>query len=300
MSSLTVGHSLYPVSGRLSSSSSMSPSASPLGITPRLTARLSGRFRRLEDITGPTVMTTSTAGTAYSRGPSMHKIPSSKPPPASPHSSAYPPFLILFPWTEEPSDVPAVNHWFRVSERVWDSAHAQLQQAVRRHKAYADARRSSTPVYCPGDKVLISTRDLCLRLPSRKLSPRYIGPFTIKRQINEVTFRLQLPARYRIHPSFHVSLLQPVSPSVTEPDEPAVPPPPEIIEEPLVFRRLGIIASRRWGGLLEYLDWLGRIRDGRKVLGGPGRCAGSLSPVRVSPEPPWPSRTQRLSPSPSP
>ncbi len=192
----------------------------------------------------------------------------------------------LFPWTEEPSDVPAVNHWFQVSERVWDSAHAQLQQAVRRHKTYADARRSSTPVYCPGDKVLISTRDLCLRLPSRKLSPRYIGPFTIKRQINEVTFRLQLPAQYRIHPSFHVSLLEPVSPSVTEPDEPAVPPPPEIIEEPLVFRMLGIVASRRWGGLLEYLDLLGRIRDGRKVLGGPGRCSGSLSPGRVSPEPP--------------
>ncbi len=37
----------------------------------------------------PTVMITSTAGTASSRGPSMHKIPSSKPPPASPCSSAF-------------------------------------------------------------------------------------------------------------------------------------------------------------------------------------------------------------------
>ncbi len=70
------GPQFVSVSGRLSSSSSMSLSASSLGITPRLMARLSGRFRRLGDITGPTVMTTSTAGTAYSRGPSMHKIPS--------------------------------------------------------------------------------------------------------------------------------------------------------------------------------------------------------------------------------
>ncbi len=159
----------------------------------------------------------------------------------------------LFPWTEEPTDVPAVDHWFRASERVWDSAHVQLQQAVRRHKIFADARRSSTPTYHPGDKVWLSTR-----LPCRKLSPRYIGPFTIERQINEVTFRLQLPARYRIHPSFHVSLLKPVSPSVTESEEPAVPPPPEVIEEPLVYRVQDILDSRRRGGRLEYLiDWEG-------------------------------------------
>ncbi len=98
----------------------------------------------------------------------------------------------LFPWTEEPSDIPAVDHWFRVSKRVWDSAHVQLQQAVRRHKTYADACRSSTPIYHPG------------------------------------------------------------------PDEPAVPPPPKVMEEPLVYRVQDILDSRRWGGRLEYLiDWEG-------------------------------------------
>ncbi len=103
---------------------------------PRPTARLGGRYRKLGGISGPTAMTTSTAGTASSRGPSMHKILSSKPPPASPPSSAYSATNPLcFPWMEEPSDVPAVDHWFRVSERVWDSAHIHLQQAVRRHKS---------------------------------------------------------------------------------------------------------------------------------------------------------------------
>ncbi len=256
MSSPTVGPSLSPVSGRLSSSSSMSPSASPQVITPRLTARLSGRFRRLGDISGPTVMTTSTAGTASSRGPSMHKIPSSKPPPASPLSSAYSATNPLcFPGQKSP---PTFQLSTTCSERVWDSAHVQLQHAVRRHKTYADACRSSTPVYHHGDKVWLSTRGLRLCLPCRKLSPRYIGPFTIERQITEVTFHLQLPARYRIHPAFHVSLLKPVSPSVTDPDEPAVPPPPEIIEEPLVYRVQDILDSRRRGGRLEYLiDWEG-------------------------------------------
>ncbi len=45
----------------------------------------------------------------------------------------------LFPWTEEPSEVPAVDYWFRESERVWDSMHIHLQRAVRRHKFLADA-----------------------------------------------------------------------------------------------------------------------------------------------------------------
>ncbi|KAI2667189.1 Transposon Tf2-8 polyprotein [Labeo rohita] len=126
----------------------------------------------------------------------------------------------LFPWTEEPSNVPAVDHWFRESERVWDSAHHHLQRA---------------------------------------LSPRYIGPFRILRQINNVTYQLQLPPRYRIHPTFHVSLLKPFSPSATDaPRAEAEPPPPEILDQPSVFTVREILDSRRRGGRLEYLiDWEG-------------------------------------------
>ncbi len=90
----------------------------------------------------------------------------------------------LFPWTEEPSEVPAVDYWFRESERVWDSAHIHLQRAVRRHKFFADVRQSDPPRYQPGDRFWLSTRDLCLRLPCKKLSPCYIGPFPIRTSSN--------------------------------------------------------------------------------------------------------------------
>ncbi|KAK3575529.1 hypothetical protein QTP86_029273 [Hemibagrus guttatus] len=53
----------------------------------------------------------------------------------------------LFPWSGEPSDVPAVDHWFRESERVWGSAHHQLQRALRRRRLTADHRRSDAPAY---------------------------------------------------------------------------------------------------------------------------------------------------------
>ncbi len=124
-------------------------------------------------------------------------------------------------------EVPAVDHWFRESERVWDSAHVHLQWAVRRHKANSDTRRSTNPIYQPGDRVWLSTLDIHLRLPCKKLSPRYIGPFRVMRRINEVTYRLHLPDQYRILPTFHVSLLKPFTNPLLHPStEHELPTPP--------------------------------------------------------------------------
>ncbi len=167
----------------------------------------------------------------------------------------------LFPWDGEPSDVSGVDYWFRESERVWDKGHHHLRRAMGRRKMKADLRRSDSPPYQPGQKVWLSTRDIRLRLPCKKLAPRYIGHFIIQKQINPVTFQLKLPLQYRIHPTFHVSLLKPyhspVSPS-TEPGPIMEPPLPLILEDGVVYVVRTILDSRRCGGRLEYLvDWEG-------------------------------------------
>ncbi|KAI2645339.1 Transposon Tf2-6 polyprotein [Labeo rohita] len=172
----------------------------------------------------------------------------------------------LFPWNGEPSEVPAVDYWFRESERVWDAAHHHLQRAVRRSKTIADRRRIPGPAYTPGQKVWLSTQDIRLRLPSKKLCPRFVGPFTILEQVNPVTFKLQLP-QYRIHPTFHISLLkpfhQPLIPS-TEPGHEEEPPPPLMLEEGSIYSVREILQSRRRGGQLEYLvDWEGYGQEER-------------------------------------
>ncbi len=172
----------------------------------------------------------------------------------------------LFYWTEEPSEVPAVDHWFKASERVWDSAHVHLQQAVRRHKDFADSSRSNAPVYHRG--VWLSTRDLCLRLPCKKQTPLYIGQFTIQRQINDVTYQLELPARYRIHPAFHVSLLKPFSPSAPGPEAGSTS--SRSSERAHHLSSKGDLGLSAMGQPLGIPSRLGGVRARGKILGGLG------------------------------
>ncbi|GAA6095285.1 uncharacterized protein LOC120491852, partial [Tachysurus ichikawai] len=165
----------------------------------------------------------------------------------------------LFPWSDEPSNVPAVDHWFQESVRTWEAAHTQLCRVFRETWRNADARRFNAPSYRPGDLVWLSNKkDLPLRLPCRKLSPRYIGPFRIERQINKAVYRLELPPQYQIHPTFHVSLLKPYTPSTAQHPGEAGPPPPGVLVQPSVYTMREVLDSCRRGRGLEYLvDWDG-------------------------------------------
>ncbi|RXN32652.1 chymotrypsin-like protease CTRL-1 [Labeo rohita] len=71
----------------------------------------------------------------------------------------------------------------------------------------------------PNTRVYLSTCNINLKSDSKKLTPRFIGPYKITHRLNPVTFWLQLPASLRIHPVFHQSQLKhvffsPLSPQV--------------------------------------------------------------------------------------
>uniref|UniRef100_A0A9J8BT73 Chromo domain-containing protein n=1 Tax=Cyprinus carpio carpio TaxID=630221 RepID=A0A9J8BT73_CYPCA len=155
------------------------------------------------------------------------------------------------------------------------------------------ANRHRRPAYIPGQWVWLSTKDLRLRLPCKKLSPRYVGPFKILRQITPVSFRLELPTNYRISPTFHVSLLKPAGGPGGELEEGArlQNPPPILVDGEEAYRVHKLLDSRRRGGTLQYLaDWEGYGPEERSWV----RAGDILDPTlteefhRTHPEKPAP------------
>jgi len=101
---------------------------------------------------------------------------------------------------------------------------SELRKAQARHKSAADQLRKEGPAFKPGDKVWLLSRNIKSTRPNAKFDFRRLGPFSISRQVNPVTFKLDLPAAMRIHDVFHVSLLEPFVPN-TIPGRVAAPPP---------------------------------------------------------------------------
>jgi len=94
------------------------------------------------------------------------------------------------------------------------AAHDAIIEARTLQTFYANQKRGEDIAAKKGDLVYLSTKNLNLpKNQTRKLCPKYIGPYKISETILEKsTYTLELPTALqerRIHPTFHESLLKP-------------------------------------------------------------------------------------------
>jgi hypothetical protein len=105
----------------------------------------------------------------------------------------------------------------KIVQKLYD-LHGELQKEFtflnNRIKHYADKKRLKGPVLKEGDKVYVVRRNIKIKRPNDKLDWKKIGLFKINKKLSDYNYRFQLSKDTRLHPVFHVSLLEPASKNI--------------------------------------------------------------------------------------
>lgn len=153
--------------------------------------------------------------------------------------------------------MPKTEDLVKSLQEIHDQLRAHLVQAFKAQEHFANQYRLETPLIEPGDPVWLDAKNITSTRPCRKLDSKRVGPFEVKGEINPSSYELNLPPWMKIHPVFHVSLLEKAKtnelPNRHQPN-----PPPVLVngqEEYLVHE---ILDSRIRHNHLQYLiDWEG-------------------------------------------
>jgi len=147
------------------------------------------------------------------------------------------PFFANFGYHPTLSNVPTVAQSDEPDVRIrWiHEAQEECKHAIERSqeiskRAY-DKWKRDNPGFQVGDSVWLEATNLATNEPSPKLASKRHGPFRIKDKLSDLTYRLELPAQWKIHDVFHVNVLSEATPDTIPNRVNPAPPPVKVNDE---------------------------------------------------------------------
>jgi len=127
---------------------------------------------------------------------------------------------------------PAAENWVQDLNTMQKEMRQNLQAAQARMVRYHDRKvAEESPIFKEGDWVMLKATNIRTQRRSKKLDYKLRGKFRIERSIGTHAYKLQFPPGMgKIHPVFHVSMLEPYHAN-TIPGRKTPTPPPEDIED---------------------------------------------------------------------
>jgi hypothetical protein len=106
---------------------------------------------------------------------------------------------------------PASKNYVHWAASVHKWCHQALEETRESIGKYYDKKSKAAPKYKVGDLVMLNSKNIRTRRPSKKLDFKNHGPFKVAKVISPTAVRLDLPESWKIHPTFHGALLEPVT-----------------------------------------------------------------------------------------
>jgi len=109
------------------------------------------------------------------------------------------------PEWDNPASGITVSHW----ETNWFFMKENLAKTRLRMTRWYNRPHQQGPEFSPGSEVMLDRRNVQTEQPMNKLDHKKFGHFKVKKAVGKREFELELPPQMRIHPVFHVALLEP-------------------------------------------------------------------------------------------
>ena len=156
---------------------------------------------------------------------------------------------------EREAQNPGANMYGHCMKMIHQKARESLVKTREAMRRYYNQHAKQQPDPKVGDLVMLNAKNIRTKRPSPTLAPWLYSPFKILEQRGKLAYKLQISDRWKIHPVFHVSLLESYRTSI-RPAREQPPMEPEEIDADLEWEVERIVKSQ----IISY---------GRRVRGRP-------------------------------